>query len=171
MRTGAADAARTPLRQQISPGAKMSIAKKNVKESELEAMETGNDDFAGRWERIRRRLRAEVGEDVYNSWFARVQLVETDGSHVRLSVPTRFLKSWLEEHHSDRLRTLWLAEMPGFASLELQVRSAVMRVQVTNEKPDAQKPAGAEAEGAREQRPHRASRVATALPARHSIRA
>ncbi len=125
----------------------MSIAKKNVKESELEAMETGNDDFAGRWERIRRRLRAEVGEDVYNSWFARVQLVETDGSHVRLSVPTRFLKSWLEEHHSDRLRTLWLAEMPGFASLELQVRSAVMRVQVTNEKPDAQKPAGAEAEG------------------------
>ena len=32
-----------------------------------------------RWARVRDRLRAEVGEDVYSSWFARMELKRTKG--------------------------------------------------------------------------------------------
>lgn len=47
------------------------------------------------WIRVKERLKAEVGEDVYSSWFARMDLDGMDGETVKLSVPTRFLKSWI----------------------------------------------------------------------------
>ena len=42
------------------------------------------------WERIKARLRVELGEDVFTSWFARVEFEALDNGTVFLSVPTRF---------------------------------------------------------------------------------
>ncbi|HQF30986.1 MAG TPA: DnaA/Hda family protein, partial [Hyphomicrobiales bacterium] len=75
------------------------------------------------WERVRARLRAELGEDVYASWFTRLQLVETTAGVIRLSVPTRFLKSWIESHYRDRLSALWREEFADTRSIEISVRS------------------------------------------------
>ena len=52
---------------------------------ELEA--SGGEDAAAIWDRVRRRLRAELGEDVFSSWFARVDLEGVSAGVVRLSVP------------------------------------------------------------------------------------
>ena len=46
-----------------------------------------------RWSRVKGRLRAEVGEDIFSSWFGRMEFEGVDSETVRLSVPTRFLKS------------------------------------------------------------------------------
>jgi chromosomal replication initiator protein len=100
----------------------------------LDSSDHGGDDFAARWDRIRKKLRAELGEETYMSWFASLQLVSCDGSNARLSVPTRFLKSWIEEHHFQRLKGHWQTEVPGFEKIELIVRTAVMRTQVAGEK-------------------------------------
>ena len=35
-----------------------------------------------RWTRVRDRLRAEIGEDIYSSWFARMELDEIGRAHV-----------------------------------------------------------------------------------------
>ncbi|MCS0500977.1 chromosomal replication initiator protein DnaA [Ancylobacter mangrovi] len=78
------------------------------------------------WERVRRRLRAEIGEEVYSSWFPRLELDMIAAGTVRLSVPTRFLKTWLQQHYIDRLTALWREEM-GVERVELIVRSAVLR--------------------------------------------
>src|SRR6185295_1394265 len=56
-----------------------------------------------RWLRVKARLRAEVGEEVFKSWFAAMDIVAVDNDTVRLSVPTRFLKSWVQSHYADRL--------------------------------------------------------------------
>src|SRR5690242_7009140 len=48
------------------------------------------------WARVKRRLRAELGEDVFASWFARLEMDSIADGCARLSVPTRFLKSWIE---------------------------------------------------------------------------
>ena len=53
-----------------------------------------------RWLRVKQRLRAEVGEDVFSSWFAAMGLDAVEGDMVRLSVPTRFLKSWVQSHYA-----------------------------------------------------------------------
>ena len=77
------------------------------------------------WERVKQRLRVELGEDVFSSWFGRVEFEEADVSSVYLSVPTRFLKSWISAHYAERLLALWDAERKGIARVELIVRSAM----------------------------------------------
>jgi chromosomal replication initiator protein len=74
------------------------------------------------WDRVRRRLRAELGEDVFSSWFARVELGGIVDGVAYLTVPTRFLKSWLEAHYAERLRVNCMAELPGLNGIMLSVR-------------------------------------------------
>ena len=80
-----------------------------------------------RWTRVKDRLRAEVGDDVYSSWFARMELDGSEGDTVKLSVPTRFLKSWIQSHYAERVLACWQAEQPNYSRVELTVRSAVIR--------------------------------------------
>jgi chromosomal replication initiator protein len=85
-----------------------------------------NTDQEG-WTRVRGRLRAEVGDDVYTSWFARVDLEGIEDGTVRLSVPTRFLKSWIQSHYAERVLACWQVEDAKVGRIELIVRSAVVR--------------------------------------------
>ena len=87
-----------------------------------------------RWTRVRGRLRTEVGEDVYSSWFARMDLEGVETETVRLSVPTRFLKSWIQNHYAERVLACWQAENKDVNRIELTVRSAVVRSAVTKPK-------------------------------------
>jgi chromosomal replication initiator protein len=80
-----------------------------------------------RWSRVRGRLRAEVGEDIYQSWFARMELEGVEIDTVKLSVPTRFLKSWIQSHYAEKLLSCWHAEHSTTVRIELTVRSAVIR--------------------------------------------
>jgi chromosomal replication initiator protein len=88
-----------------------------------------------RWTRVKERLRAEVGDDVYSSWFARMELDGSEGDTVKLSVPTRFLKSWIQSHYAERVLTCWQAEQPSYLRIELTVRSSVLRPLPLKSKP------------------------------------
>ncbi|ABD04713.1 chromosomal replication initiator protein DnaA [Rhodopseudomonas palustris HaA2] len=85
-----------------------------------------------RWSRVKGRLRSSVGEDVYSSWFARMDLEAVQPESVHLSVPTRFLKSWIQTHYSDKVLTCWQAELPEVCRIDLTVRSP-MRAAVAKE--------------------------------------
>ncbi len=86
-----------------------------------------SDEEQGGWTRVRSRLRAEVGDDVYSSWFARMDLEAIEEGTVRLSVPTRFLKSWIQNHYAERVLACWQAEDTKIGRIELTVRSAVLK--------------------------------------------
>src|SRR4051812_50132873 len=79
------------------------------------------------WSRVKGRLRAEVGDDVYSSWFARMDLEGLEDATVRLSVPTRFLRSWIQSHYAERVLACWQAEQEKVGRIELMVRSSVLR--------------------------------------------
>src|SRR5215469_14001631 len=78
-----------------------------------------------RWARVKGRLRSSVGEDIYTSWFARMDLEGVQDESVHLSVPTRFLKSWIQAHYAERVLSAWRAEMPEVHRIDLTVRSAM----------------------------------------------
>jgi chromosomal replication initiator protein len=80
---------------------------------------------ADQWSRVKQRLRTELGEDVFTSWFARVEFEEADRNLIYLSVPTRFLKSWILSHYRDRLVALWDEERGSATLIEIVVRGAV----------------------------------------------
>ena len=79
------------------------------------------------WLKVKERLRAEVGDDVYSSWFARMEVEATESDTVRLSVPTRFLKSWIQSHYAERVLACWQKENDKINRVEIIVRSAVLR--------------------------------------------
>ncbi len=85
-----------------------------------------NDDQES-WLRVKARLRAEVGDDVFSSWFGRMELEGLDEGGVRLSVPTRFLKSWIQSHYAEKVLTCWQSERNEVGRIELIVRSAMLK--------------------------------------------
>src|SRR5436190_11085790 len=102
------------------------------REEATDKMNTNQD----RWSRVKGRLKAEVGDDIFSSWFARMDLEAVENETVRLSVPTRFLKSWVQSHYSDRVLSCWQAEEGTVQRIELTVRSAVLRSNTAKPKPE-----------------------------------
>ncbi len=84
-----------------------------------------------RWNRVKSRLRAEVGEDIFTSWFTRMELEGIEQDTVRLSVPTRFLRSWIQSHYAEKVLACWQAEDPAIIRIDLAVRTAVLKQAVT----------------------------------------
>jgi chromosomal replication initiator protein len=76
------------------------------------------------WGRACRRLRSELGEDVFSSWFGRLELDAIADGTAFLSVPTRFLKSWIESHYADRVRSVFSSESPEIKNVSVSVRSS-----------------------------------------------
>jgi len=94
-------------------------------------MSNGDDS----WSNVKKRLRTEVGDDIYSSWFGRMDLEAIEDGTVRLSVPTRFLKSWIQSHYAERVLACWQAEAADIGRVELIVRSA-MRSSLVKPKPE-----------------------------------
>src|SRR6202020_497267 len=98
-----------------------------------------------RWQRVKDQLRKQLGENVFTSWLGRMELDAADSGTVRLSVPTRFLRTWIQAHYSEHVLAKWQAEDSAITRLELSVRSAAIR-------PPMVKPKPAEPPGTRELR-------------------
>lgn len=74
------------------------------------------------WMRVRARLKAGVGEDVFASWFARLELEELVDDLVHLSAPTRFLCSWVQSNYSDRIVEAFRHDVPDAGRLHVTLR-------------------------------------------------
>lgn len=74
------------------------------------------------FDRLTVKLKARVGNEIYSSWFGRLKLDEYSKSVVRLSVPTAFLRSWINNHYADLLTELLQEENPQILRVEVVVR-------------------------------------------------
>lgn len=81
------------------------------------------------WAHVRGRLKADLGDEVFSCWFAGMNVEQIEGGTVLLSVPSRFLKTWISTHYRDKLAALWQAEGPAYRKVEVSVRTA-MRAKV-----------------------------------------
>jgi chromosomal replication initiator protein len=91
------------------------------------------------FERVSIRLKAKVGLDVYSSWFGRLKVHSVSKSLVRLSVPTTFLKSWINNRYLDMITALFQEEDANILKVEILVRSATRGVKpVQPEEPQVQ---------------------------------
>ncbi len=88
------------------------------------AASRGGADKGEAWMRIRRRLRAELGEEVFSSWFGCLELDGLSGQDAYLSVPTKFLKSWIQSHYVERILPLLASELPTIKRVSINVRSS-----------------------------------------------
>jgi hypothetical protein len=52
---------------------------------------------------LREALRTRLGEDIFMSWFHTLEFESFDGKTVTVSVPVKFLRTWIKSHWSDEL--------------------------------------------------------------------
>lgn len=98
------------------------VSESAVSESAVPASDV--EPAADVWGRVKARLRAEFGEAVFSSWFARLDFEACDAAALRLSVPTRFLKQWIHGNYGDRVTALWRAENGDQRRVDIAVRTA-----------------------------------------------
>jgi chromosomal replication initiator protein len=79
-------------------------------------------DLRSKWQRIAQRLKAELGDDLYTSWFGRMDAEELKERQLTVSVPTRFLRSWIENHYLSKLHKIAEAEFGVLDSVLVRVR-------------------------------------------------
>ena len=86
--------------------------------------------LAEQWLRVRSRLRSTFGEAAFNSWLKPLALAKPalEAGDVHLSVPTRFMRDWVANHYSERLREIWRLENPEVRRVLIQVRVAAPKV-------------------------------------------
>lgn len=83
------------------------------------------------WQKIRSQLQAQLGADVFNSWFGRLKIESVQGGVALHSVPTAFLKSWLTSHYRDLLCSMWQKEDKSILRADILIRSAIRKSAVT----------------------------------------
>jgi chromosomal replication initiator protein len=87
------------------------------------------------WAAICRRLKAELGEATYSSWFLRLELGQLAGDVAYLSVPTKFLKMWIQTHYAARILAAIGGEFPAVKHVVINVRSSTRVPAVGNAQP------------------------------------
>lgn len=110
-------------------GRSMSSTKTTGNTTPIVKAASGQNDFISadklrsKWTRIAKKLQAELGEDLYSSWFARMEPEQFIGDELVVSVPTRFLRNWVDSHYSSALKRICLTELGTLANVAVVVRT------------------------------------------------
>ena len=128
---------------------------KNLLENSTDFTEKSVKAFDSRnaWISVCKRLRSELGKDIFTSWFGRMELESIKDGKAFISVPTRFLKNWISSHYLDRITTALCAEYGQIAEISLSIRSGPVPYQRPGDVKDpvALKPAARTQAGASDQ--------------------
>ncbi len=77
--------------------------------------------MVAQWGRVRAQLRGEYGEAAFNSWLKPLSMSEVAEDRVRVAVPTRFMRDWIDSNYRQRLIELWQQENPDVVEVEVIV--------------------------------------------------
>ena len=73
------------------------------------------------WDQIRGDLRAEFGDAAFNSWLKPLTLAGVNEGRITMTVPTRFMRDWVQTHYADRIRALWRGVYPDLRALDIDI--------------------------------------------------
>jgi DnaA N-terminal domain len=66
-------------------------------------------------------LRLELGDDVFDGWFAQARTLPTVGTVASIVVKTRFIKAWIEDKFHPQLLAAWRAHDRAITSVNIKV--------------------------------------------------
>ncbi len=79
--------------------------------------------FLTGWNRVQQKLKAELGSDVFLSWFGSLEALGVKNSVAHFTVPTLFLKSWVSAHYTERMLSLLQLEDSAIERVTIVVRN------------------------------------------------
>lgn len=74
------------------------------------------------WQHVRDRLRETYGEAVFKSWLNPIRFDGISNGQAVLTVPTRFMREWINANYLDTLKRYWNTENKRVYSVNVMVR-------------------------------------------------
>ncbi|MBS28313.1 MAG: chromosomal replication initiator protein DnaA [Alphaproteobacteria bacterium] len=112
--------------------------------------------LAEQWTRVRAKLRSDVGDAAFNSWLKPLTMGDFNAGRLRVAVPTRFMRDWIDQNYGARLNELWADENENVKSVEIIVEPSQTLIQPAGAPPQQPLAQRIESEAA----PHDAEGVA-----------
>ena len=97
------------------------IVKTKVEPAETAEPGRGSAEAGG--SKVRALLKARLGDDIYSSWFNALEFEGFDGTAVRVSVPVKFLRNWIQSHYNEDLLACCRAEFKGAERVDVVLRN------------------------------------------------
>jgi chromosomal replication initiator protein len=111
------------------PKPELAARRRPISANANEARTNGASPFdgtaGGRGAKVRLMLRTRLGEDIYKAWFNALEFDSFEGKTVKVSVPVKFLRNWIQSHYLDDLLTCCQAEFEGAERVEVVLRQPV----------------------------------------------
>lgn len=101
---------------------------------------TDRNGAEGIFDRVIAQLKARLGHEVFSSWFGRAKLAEASKGIVKISVPTAFLRQWINGHYLSLISDLWKEADPSVLRVEIVARSAARSTRIDTEDSEARRP-------------------------------
>ena len=55
------------------------------------------------WQNIKKEMRVKFGNDIYESWIKKIELVDEFHGYILFSVSTRFIRDWIVSRYLDQI--------------------------------------------------------------------
>lgn len=81
-----------------------------------------NPEIQKAWGAVYKKLRKEYGEAVFRSWLKPIKLQAYYQGTLELSVPTRFMRDWIQNHYHDRIADLARENCEKIARVQIVVQ-------------------------------------------------
>ena len=98
------------------------------------------------WDKVKNRLRKEIGDTLYRSWLKPLKLKKINKNTIIFSAETSLVRDRVERQYTDRIISIWSAERPGINNVEVSVEddqnskiSSLSNIKNKNHKADSQK--------------------------------
>ena len=65
---------------------------------------TSNSFDDNKWSSLKKDLKKTVGDTAYNNWLKHLNYVSIVDSTITFSVPTKFLRDWIVNNYSDKIK-------------------------------------------------------------------
>lgn len=76
------------------------------------------------WEALKAKMKVQFGETIFKRWLEPLAL-KSWNHEVVVSLPTRFMKDWVDSHYADKLKELFKEVDAGVSELHLIVENAL----------------------------------------------
>ena len=75
------------------------------------------------WDRVKNRLRKELGETLYRSWLKPLKLKKINKNTIILSAETSLVRDRVERQYTDRIVSVWASEKPGINDIKVSLEN------------------------------------------------
>src|SRR3982751_3783380 len=101
---------------EISGGGSVAKKKNNQNDSYLPT-----DEILDQWNGVHGELRNEFGEAIFRSWLKPLTLQACYHGTLEVSVPTRFMRDWIQNHYAARILEMCAGKNTDLKRLEIVV--------------------------------------------------